>query len=181
MTEEDAFSVNRRKFMKQAATAGAITLGATSATGNAVARSGPAQQDRAESLLADHGEEVLSLLKSDGVLTDRSDLSTAVGNDYSGVAKGLEGAAEFSLSDGSKELHVVTEVEDGTLTVTVRPDEKRAFAILDTGDDLVGYNAERGKYDANSHLDCTCTSYLCEGTRSEKCCGDNDCHYYCNC
>jgi len=177
----DRFDVNRREFVKKAAAAGAVTVGTTAATGSAVADSTPASQERAESVLSAHGEGVLSLLESEGVLEDRTELPTAVGNDYSGVAKGHEGAAEFSLSDGSTELHVVTDVEAGTLTVTVRPEDDRAFAILDTGDDLVGYSMEDGVYDFEAQADCTCTSYLCDGTRSEKCCGDYECYYFCNC
>lgn len=175
-------SVNRRKFMKKAAAAGAVTLGATSATGSAVARSTPASPERTESLLAVHGEEVLSLLEREGVLRDRSELPTHAENDYSGVAKGDEGAAKFSLSDGSEQIHVVKEVDAGKLTVTVEPEKDRAFAILETDDGNVGYNVEQGVYDFDAQADCTCTNILCDSTtRSEKCCGKYDCYYLCGC
>lgn len=181
MPEKDTNNVNRRKFMKKAAATSAVALGVTSTSGTAVAHSAPAPQGRTESLLASHGEEVLSLLENDGVLTDRSALPTAVENDFSGIAKGTEGAAKFSLSDGSEELHVVKEVEAGTLTVTVKPDEESVYAVLDTDEELVGYSAERGKYDFGTESHCSCTQLLCDMTRSEKCCGDGHCKYFCDC
>lgn len=173
---------DRRTFMKRAAAAGALTLGVASASGSAVARSEPASQDRAESLLAAHGDEVLSLLEREGVLGDRSELPTDVGNDFAGVASGDEGASTFSLSDGSEEVRVVKEVDAGTLTVTVAPDEERTTAILDTGEDLVGYHAEEGVYDFEAQADCTCMNMTCDSTtRSEECCGKYDCYYLCGC
>lgn len=179
---KDQLDVNRRKFMKKAAAAGAVTLGATSATGSAVARSTPASQERTESLLSAHGEEVLSLLESEGVLKDRSDLPTEVGNDFAGVAKGDEGAAKFTLSDGSEQVRVVKEVDAGTLTVTVDSDAERAAAILDTGEDLVGYSVEQGVYDFEAQADCTCTNLLCDmNHRSEECCGEYNCYHLCGC
>lgn len=182
MTEKNTFDVNRRKFMKRAAAASAITLGVAGSTGSAVARSAPASQERAESLLAAHGGEVLSLLEGEGVLEDRSELPTAVGNDFRGVAKSAEGAATFEMASGAEELHVVKEVDAGKLTVTVQPDQDRAFAILETGDGLVGYNVEQGVYDFEPQADCTCTNLLCDSThRSEECCGEYDCYHLCGC
>lgn len=182
MTEENKLDVNRRKFMKRAAAASAITLGVAGSTGSAVARSAPASQQRAESMLSAHGGAVLSLLEDEGVLRDRSELPTSVGNDFNGVAAGAEGAARLEKTDGSEEIHVVSEVEAGKLTVTVQPDQDRAYAILDTGSGLVGYNVEQGVYDFEPQADCTCMNVLCDSThRSEECCGEYDCYYLCGC
>lgn len=182
MTEKNSLGIDRRKFVKRAAAASAITLGVAGSSGSAVARSVPASEGRADSLLASHGGEVLSLLEEEGVLSDRSELPTAVGNDFRGVAKGREGATVFEMSGGAEELHVVKEVEAGKLTVTVQPEQDRAFAILDTGDDVVGFNAEQGVYDFEAQATCTCTNLLCSsGTRSDKCCGKHDCYYLCGC
>lgn len=182
MTEKNHLDIDRRKFMRRAAAASAITLGVAGSSGNAVARSTPASEARADSLLATYGGEVLSLLEDEGILSDRSDLPTAVGNDFRGVTKGHEGATVFEMSSGAEELHVVKEVEAGKLTVTVQPEKDRAFAILDTGEDVVGFNAEQGVYDFETQATCSCTNLLCDSnTRSEKCCGEYDCYYLCGC
>ncbi len=182
MVEKDSGTVNRRKFMKRATAASAVALGVAGATGPAVARSTAAPQDLTESLLATHGDAVLSMLENDGVIRDRGDLPTAVDNDFAGVASGAEGAAKFSLSDGTEEFRVVKDVDAGTLTVTVRPGEERVVAVLDTEQGLVGYDAERGKYDFGTESHCSCTNILCSQTeRGYKCCGDGHCEWFCGC
>ena len=171
--------LDRRKFMKQAAATGAVTVGVGTTMASSVsARGEPASRDRAESLLDAHASEVLTMLEDDGVLADRGDLSTTADNDFGGVVNSEEGAAMLSLPDAPEEMRVVTAVDAGTLTVTVQPSADRAFAILDTDDEVVGYNVEQGKYDFG-----TCTQLLCSsGVRSEECCDDSgDCTYSCGC
>ncbi|PSP79402.1 hypothetical protein BRC81_05315 [Halobacteriales archaeon QS_1_68_20] len=168
--------------MKRAATASVVTLGVAGASGPAVARDTAAPQDLTESLLAAHGDGVLSMLEDDGVIGDRSDLPTAADNDFAGVAKGNEGAAKFTLSDGTEEIRVVKRVDAGTLTVTVRPGEERVVAVLETETDLVGYDAERGTYDFGTESHCSCTQLLCNDyQRGYQCCDDNHCEYFCGC
>lgn len=181
MTDKSSVDVDRRAFMKKAAAASAITVGAAGTSGTAVASSTAAPQDRTEFLLSAHADEVLSMLERDGVLADRSALPTGVENDFAGVAKGHEGAAKLTFSDGSEQIRVVKQVDAGTLTITVKPDEGYAFASLDTESRLVRYSPNHGTYDVSPQY-CMCTDQYCgTDSRYAECCTSQDCDYYCHC
>jgi hypothetical protein len=183
MVDESSNALNRRKFMKRAATTGAISLGVTATSATGAMAAVPASPDRAETLLDTHADGVLSMLEADGVLAERSDLPTAVGNDFRGIARGSEGAAMLTTADRPEELKVVKSVDAGTLTVTVQPESNRAFAVLDTGDGKVAYDLENGRYDFGTmDHDCDCTGNVCAtNTCIEECCGGGSCHYDCDC
>lgn len=176
--------LNRRKFMKRAAATSAISLGVTATSTTSAVAAVPASPDRAESLIDTHANGVLSMLEDDGVLADRSALPTAVENDLRGVAQGKQGTTMLRDPEKAEELKVIKAVDEGTLTVTVQPESNRAFAILDTGDDRVGYSLEKGRFDfdAQDH-DCSCQNILCQtGVCSEECCDySGNCHYACDC
>lgn len=182
MRKDSSVDVDRRTFMKKAAATGTVAVGVGASSGTAVASSTAPDQDRTEFLLSAHADEVLSQLERDGVLADGSALPTGVENDFAGVAKGQEGAAKLIYSDGSEEIRVVKQVEAGTLTITVQPDEEYAFASLDTESRLVRYTPDRGKYDVSTRL-CTCTNDWCDYPyyKYAECCDSSGCTYYCSC
>lgn len=184
MTVQKPDSLNRRTFMKRAATTSAISFGVAATSTASAAAAVPVSSDRAESLLDAHADGVLSLLEADGVLAGRRDLPTAVENDFRGIARGNEGATMVRLAGQPEELKVVKAVDAGTLTITVQPDSNHAFAVLDTGDDEIAYNLENGRYDfgAMDH-DCTCSDVTsCStGVCVKECCGGGSCHWVCDC
>lgn len=186
MTDDKSNGLNRRAFVKRAAATSAITLGAAGgATGSAGARTAPVSRNRADHLLDAFAADVLSMLEADGVLADRADLPTEVEADLSGIARDSEGSMMLSMPDRPTELRVVKRIDAGTLTVGVRPDDGHAFALLETDDGTLGYDAERGRYDFGTVSGCNCIFEQCSPYPDmaffRECCFGGDCTYECVC
>lgn len=186
MPDSDSRDFGRRTFLRRAAVTGAVGAAAVGSTvGGATATTAPVPSDRASALLDAHAGPVLSLLEADGVLADRDDLPTATATDRPGLVAGTDGTAMLSMPDRPSELRVTSRVESGLLTVAVRPDDGHAFALLDTGDAVVGYDVDEGRYDFETQASCGCTGIKCGPYPTvgyyEACCYGSSCTYQCVC
>lgn len=169
MAIEKDDGMNRRSVLKKMATTaavGAAGLGATT-TRVAARQSVAVDQMQAESLLASHGGELLSMLSEEGLVAGIEDLPTAQSIDNGGVANGVEGTTMLVHPERPTELNVVRSVDGGTLTVTIEPDSGRSYAILEDGARSLLYDPAEGvsALDLSTedccYTNCSCTSTCC--------------------
>lgn len=156
-------TIDRRSVLRAAA--GAVGVGAVwSATGGAGARrtARAATRAEAEAALDEHAASLRELLANDGV-TDGDrwvDVSTEP-NAHATLGSGREGAAYLAGDGVPDEVVSVTDVDAGTLAVTVRPATGRAYALLDHGDGLRLYDPEVGVRDVGTASCSTCSDDPC--------------------
>lgn len=199
MTQDDSMSgettPNRRRFLSQVATTGAVAFGTTAAvSGAAGAATRPDLEERypdplfTEVALDEHGGEVLSLLAEEGLLErgEVGELRTRRTVGMSEVARNRDGTAYFHWDgDRADEIRTVTHVDDGVVEMAVEPETGDAYAFFHPADEDTQYlvRSEVGVVDMNSGLccvSCDCTNITCDGGCVEECCGRCPCSSSCN-
>lgn len=180
-TTTDDSGTTRRAVLRTAA-AGAVA--GLAAAGGASARTMVEPADyadpiAAEAAFADHGEDLLSMLADEGLLAegDVTELHTRRPTDIGAVAADAEGTA-LVYHRGGRRFVSKRRVDGGTLSVTVEPEDGRAYAIFRPDDgsarrlfqpanDLAGANLDG---DFGTTADCDCRNETCsDGSRLEEC------------
>lgn len=191
---EPESDLTRRSVLKKAAATATVTVGATAGLAGSAAASPDLEARRIEerdvkAAFRKNAGPLLADLAADGLL-DRGAVAELPTRDvgFGEVAKKNEGAAYLEGEDHA-EIDLVTHVDDGVLTITVEPDDGRAYAFFSPSDEDTRYLYDQDTSGAEISPDCettcTCTNILCDGTRSQKCttCCNGDCKtdYWCNC
>lgn len=178
----DETDVNRRTFMKRVSATGAVGFGIASGTAPAAAKTQAVSPAQVDALLKTHADELVSELIADGYLADRSDLQ-ATALDLGDIAAGSEGATKVSVPTGPSEYRIQTQIEQGTLSLVVRPTSGSALALLDTGSRTLAYDADVGWSDFDALSSCRCTDMECPDLPAyiEECCFGSSCTYECGC
>jgi hypothetical protein len=198
MTQDDSMfggtTPNRRRFLTQVATTGAVAFGTAAVSGTAGAATRPDLEERypdplfTKVALDEHGGEVLSLLAEEGLLErgEVGELRTRRTVGMSEVATNREGTAYFHWDgDRADEIRTVTHVDDGVVELAVEPETGDAYAFFHPADEDTRYlvRSEVGVVDMNSGLccvSCDCTNITCDGGCVEECCGRCPCSSSCN-
>lgn len=150
----DELPIDRRSLLKKTAVAG-VTAGLAAGNTAASDAESPArdvERGDAESLLESHGGELLAMLDEEDVLADGGTSELATGRSTSPEAplRGESGTALVESGVAPARLVTVTEVDDGTLTVSVEPDTGKSYAFLDDGESTTLYNPDVGTLDADA-------------------------------
>lgn len=177
MTRDDT-TIDRRSLLKKTAMAGVTTgFAAASTAGSAAARDAvalgrPAERDEAERLLDTHGTDLLALLSDEGVLEsgDVAELATDRRASPYAPLLGESGATLVTSDTGPARLVTVTEVTDGTLTVSVEPGTGESYALLDDGESVTVFNPEVGTLDEDDVVVTdNCSQYACPPDADGSC------------
>jgi hypothetical protein len=180
--------------LKKAAATATVGVGASGGLAGSATASRDLDARRIEerdvtAAFRENASPLLADLAADGLL-DRGTVAELPTRDvgFAEVAKKNEGAA-YLVGDDHAEIDLVKHVDDGVLTVTVEPDDGRAYAFFSPSDEDTRYVCDATTSGAEVSSDCettcTCTNILCDGTRSQECttCCNGDCKtdYWCNC
>lgn len=182
MAKNSSGSLTRRTVLKKSATAsiGGLALLGTG-TQSALAVRQPPESVETDRLLNVHGDELLSTLQSEGVISDWDSLPTDVSTDLSDLSTGGEGAVGVTGLPSGKEIRIGMQTDAGHLTVAVQPDQSRVYAVVDDGDDRLLAD-ETGIRDFDSQdIECGCENIDCNGYDAEVCCGSSGCITECQC
>ncbi len=158
--------------LRTVATTGAVAAGVSAAGSGTAMASRPASPARAEQLLAAHADGVLATLEAEGVVEDATALRTE------GVALGpqvgaVDGAASVRLPEGVEEVRVTTTVEDGRLSVAVRPETGHAYAVLDAAGETLRFDADGASSVSPQSYSCNCRNEVCDWPSTIEVCRDD--------
>lgn len=191
--------VSRRSVLRTAAATGAAGLAAGGLAGTGAARRttvehvGGVGRADIEASLESAGADVLSTLSAEDHLAEAStaDLRTDEFVDLGAVASNREGTAVVRNGRGVLQYVTVKHVDGGVLSVSVEPENDRAYAHFqpDGEDARYLYDPDAGldgvdTQDVGTEADCTCHGLTCsDGSRVEECehcecgtiCGDDGC------
>ncbi|NEU58145.1 hypothetical protein [Halorussus sp. MSC15.2] len=167
-------TIDRRSLLKRVAVAGATTgLAAGSAAAADSEKPGrPARRDESEQLLESYGSDLLTLLSEEGVLDapDVSELPTDRPASPHASLRGESGTAFVESDVQPAKLVTVTEVAQGTLTLSVEPGTGQSYALLDDGDSVTVFNPEVGTLDAEDTVTTqSCSQYACPPDADGSC------------
>lgn len=176
-------NVTRRSVLRKTGATGVAGLAALTATsGTAAAEITPPSGLETEQLLSEHATELFDTLKEAGIAADVDQLPTETRSSMGTVTANGEGRAAVSGIQGTREVRIGTTVDDGHLTVVVRPDEQRAYATLSQDDTTFIIDADSGFQDVSTQSDdCGCENIDCNGLRTYVCCLENGCTSECGC
>ncbi len=183
MVENDSGSLNRRTVLRQTATTGigGIAL-AVSGSGSAVAVRQPPESTETERLLDEYGEELLSTLQSEGIVSDWGSLPTDVSTSLSDLSTGGEGTVSVTGLPGNTEVRIGTQTESGHLTVAIQPEQSRAYAVFEDQEGGRFIVDDGGIRDFDSQdIECSCENIDCDGKDTYLCCDGDSCISSCDC